>query len=325
MSRTLYEKEEINLRLGDLEMFYSIINSYDDELSDYTEALFTVGLDKSDIKPLENILDYLMNLEFCIKEKINLDIQTRHKFGARYVDHPYFRIMWFEKEQKIYHEWDNIIRYEKQLLEFIGSVEIEFYKIITELKKQYKKPNFADFIKSEASLLHLVSTNNHEYANIEKVSDDAFVFCCQFHNERTPSMRVNAHTNRLICYGCGISIDIIQYIMAIEGLDRFHVLALLATIYKIEFRNNPYNDKSELVKKYTNSHVLSKYKRCLDTGYERASNKNRNKNFNNYLALENYKRELALIERIKKGEYIRHDKKTENKKLVYEIPNFDEL
>ncbi len=37
------------------------------------EALFTVGLDKSDIKPLEDILKYLIDLEFHIKENNNED------------------------------------------------------------------------------------------------------------------------------------------------------------------------------------------------------------------------------------------------------------
>lgn len=321
MSNYFHEPESVESRLGDLDDLYNIINYYDYELNVYTEALFTIGLDKNDIEPLENILDYLMNLEFNIKEKYNWDKHMRHKFAERYVAYPYFRIMWPKEDREIYQKWDNIMRYERKLLKFLGSIEIGFYKILTELKKQYKKPNFNDFIKSEASLLHLVSTNNHKFANIKKYSDDAYLFCCQFHEDRTPSMRVNAHNKKFNCYACGMSGDVIQYIMQFEGLDRYHALALLAAIYKIEFRNNPYNEESELVKKYTNYYALSKYKKRLDTGYKRA--KKKKKNFNNYLALKNYEREYALIDRIKHGEYIRHDKKTENKKLVYEIPDFE--
>ncbi|MDE6292187.1 MAG: hypothetical protein K2L98_00740, partial [Bacilli bacterium] len=302
-------------------------SSYDYELNVYMEALFTVGLDQSDIKPLEDILKYLMNLEFHIKEKNNEDVHIRFGFGPKYYSHPYFKKMWSEENQEIYQMWDNIIIYEKELLKFLGSIEVEFYKILTELKKQYKKPNFTDFIKSEASLLHLVSTNNHKFANIKKRGDDAFLFCCQFHTDGTPSMRVNAHTNKLRCYGCGIEGNVIQYIMAVEGLDHYHALALLSAIYKIEFRNNPYNEDSELVKKYTNSYVLSKYKRRLDTGYERARYKRasyKRKTLNNYLAIQNYEREYGLLKRIKKGGYIQHEKDVPNKKLVYEIPDFEQ-
>lgn len=314
-------KRDIAERRIELDDLYNVMISYENELNNYMGALFTSGLDKSDIKPLEDILKYLMQLEYDIKEKIKSDIQIRHRFKASYVSYPYFRIMWSNEHQELFHEWDNILRYEKKLLKSLGCIEVDFYKILTELKKQYKRTSFTDFIKGESSLLHLVSTNNHKYANIKKVSDDAFLFCCQFHNDGTPSMRVNPRTNRLICYGCGTSYNIIEYIMRVENLDYYHALALLAAIYKIDFRNNPYNDESELVKKYTNPYALSKYKKRLETGYKRARFKN--KNFNNYLSLQNYEREFSLIERIKNSHQIKHDRKISNKKLVYEIPEFD--
>lgn len=321
MIKDEFAKRDIDARRSDLDDVYNIIISYDYELNYYTEFLFTSGLDKSDIKPLEKILHHLMQLEHDIKERIKLDIQTRHRFAGSYVAHPHFKMMWSEEHREIYREWDNILRYEKELLKSLGQIEIDFHKILTELRKQYKKTNLRDFIKNEASLLHLVSTNNHKFANIKKVSDDAYLFCCQFHTDGTPSMRINPHTNRLVCYGCGSSYNVIEYIMLVEGLDHYHALALLAAIYKIEFINNPYNEDSGLVKKYTNSYALSKYKRRLETGYQRT--KYKNKTFNNYLAMQNYEREFALIDRIKKGEYIKRDREVSNKKLVYEIPDFD--
>lgn len=323
MSENVYEKKHIYEETIKLDELYNIIESFNLELNDYTEALFTCGLDKSDIKPLEKDLNYLMQLEHQIKDAISKAIHRRYCFRESYVAHPYFRVMWPEENQEVFYMWDNVIRYEKELLKYLGSITIEFYKILMNLKKQYQKTCFTDFIKNEASLLHLVSTNNHKFANIKKVSDDAFLFCCQFHNEGTPSMRVNAHNNTLRCYGCGIELNVIDYIMEVEDLDHYHALALLAAIYKIEFRNNPYNDESELVKKYTNSYALAKYKRRLETGYKRA--KCKNKNFNNYLSLTNYERELALLSRIKNGEYIKHDNAPSNKKLVYEMPDFSEF
>ncbi|MCX4365517.1 MAG: CHC2 zinc finger domain-containing protein [Bacilli bacterium] len=322
MSEHLFERENIDTKKRELDLIYNIINNYDLELNCYVEVLFTSGLEKRDINPLEKILQYLMDLEFYLKQEILSDIQKRYGYRERYVGYPYYQVKWPEEKQQCFYEWNDIISYEKQLLKALGSVEIEFYKILSSLRKQYTKTSFTSFIKGEASLLHLVSTNNHKFANIPKVSDDAFLFCCQFHNEGTPSMRVNSHNNTLKCYGCGIEYNVLSYIMAIEGLDYYHALALLAAIYKIEFRNNPYDEESELVKKYTNAYVLSKYKKRLETGYKRSQYKN--KNLNNYLALKNYEREFALLERIKKGEYIKHDSKHKNKRLVYEMPEFNE-
>lgn len=323
MRENLYEKERVSNTRIKIDELYNIVDSFNLELNDYIEVLFTSGLDKSDINHLEQIINSLMQLEYQIKLEINEAIHTRYLFREKYRGYPYFCVIWPEDKKEIFYMWDNIIRYEKELLKYLGSIAIEFYKILISLKKKYQEISYTDFIKNEASLLHLVSTNNHKFANIKKVSDDAFLFCCQFHDEGTPSMRVNSHNNTLRCYGCGIELNVIDYIEEVEGLDYWHALALLAAIYKIEFRNNPYNEESELVKKYTNNYALAKYKRRLETGYKRA--KYKNKNFNNYLALANYEREFALLSRIKKGEYVKHDKMPENKKLVYQMPIFSEF
>ncbi|MDE5630870.1 MAG: hypothetical protein K2I70_04650, partial [Bacilli bacterium] len=250
----------------------------------------------------------LMQLEYTIKEYIAADIQKRYSYAQK---------EWLSDQKALYQEWSNIIKYEKHLLSELGSILSHFYQILQELEQNYKKKSFHDFIKDNSSILHLVSTNNHKYANIKKVSDDAFLFCCQFHNDKTPSMRVNAHSNTARCYGCGTEYNVITYLMAIENLDYYHAIALLCAIYKLEFKNNPYNEESELVQKYTNSYALSKYKKRLETGFKRA--KYKNKNFNNYLALKNYERELSLLVRIKKGEYLKRDANIKNKKLTYQV------
>lgn len=323
MSDNLYEKEKVSNTRIRIDELYNIIDSFDLELNDYIEILFTSGLDKNDIKPLEQIVNSLMQLEYQIKMEINKAIHTRYGYREKYMGYPYFRVTWPKDKKEIFYMWDNIIHYEKELLKYLGSIAIEFYKILTILKKKYQKISYTDFIKNEASLLHLVSTNNHKFANIKKVSDDAFLFCCQFHNEGTPSMRVNSHNNTIKCYGCGVELNVVDYIMEAEDLDYWNALALLAAIYKIEFRNNPYNEENELVKKYTNNYALAKYKKRLETGYKRA--KYKNKNFNNYLALANYEREFALLSRIKRGEYVKNNSSPENKKLVYQMPIFSDF
>ena len=44
------------------------------------------------------------------------------------------------------------------------------------------------------------------------------VALCAFHNERSPSMRVNDAKGTYHCFGCGSSGDIIKYVMETEGL-----------------------------------------------------------------------------------------------------------
>lgn len=307
--REQYAMEARDKRKEELEAIREIAYSYELELNYYLEALFAGGLDKKDIKPLEEIYRRLHKMDYQIKRYIERGIRSDCGYDLAI--------------QSLYRPKD-MISYAKYLLRCLTPIMIDYYDLLNDLKSHYKKKTFTDFVNENASLLHLVSTNNHSHANIKKVSDDAYLFCCQFHNDRTPSMRVNPHTNKLICYGCGyLDYRPVDYIMVYEGLDKYHALALLCAIYKIEFKNNPYNDNSELVKKYTNSYALSKYKKRLESGYIRASHKN--KTFNNHLAIKNYEREFALLERIKKGEYIAYENKKDNKKLVYEMPDFDIL
>ena len=58
MIKDNFAQSEVDVRRSDLDDVYNIINSYDHELKFYTEVIFTSGLDKSDIKPLEKILNY---------------------------------------------------------------------------------------------------------------------------------------------------------------------------------------------------------------------------------------------------------------------------
>lgn len=301
--REEYARDAIDKRNEELEAIREAIYSYELEFNYYLEAMFSEGLDKRDIKPLEEIFKSLYKIDYQIKRYMGKDIREDP------LDDAYMT--------KIY-KAANMVSYEKYLLRCLTPVMIDYDNLIKELKSHYVKKTFTEFVNEEASLLHLVSTNNHSHANIKKVSDDAYLFCCQFHNDRTPSMRVNTHSNIIRCYGCGyLDYRPVDYIMVYEELDKYHALALLCAIYKIEFKNNPYNEKSELVKKYTNAYALAKYKKRLTSGYLRASHKN--KTFNNYLAIKNYEREFSLLERIKGCEYIAKENKKDNKKLVYQI------
>lgn len=42
---------------------------------------------------------------------------------------------------------------------------------------------------------------------------------CPFHEERTPSFKVSLEHQRFHCFGCGVSGDVIEYVMRRRGID----------------------------------------------------------------------------------------------------------
>ncbi len=116
MSEHLFERENIDTKKRELDLIYNIINNYDLELNCYVEVLFTSGLEKRDINPLEKILQYLMDLEFYLKQEILSDIQKRYGYRERYVGYPHYQVKWPKEKQQCFYEWNDVISYEKQLL-----------------------------------------------------------------------------------------------------------------------------------------------------------------------------------------------------------------
>jgi DNA primase len=49
--------------------------------------------------------------------------------------------------------------------------------------------------------------------------DGRYRGCCPFHDDNTPSFWVNDETGRYGCFGCNVSGDLIEFVMAAEGLD----------------------------------------------------------------------------------------------------------
>ncbi len=44
--------------------------------------------------------------------------------------------------------------------------------------------------------------------------------CCPFHKEKTPSFKVDRRRQRFHCFGCGAHGDVLDFLAAIEGLDK---------------------------------------------------------------------------------------------------------
>ena len=55
-----------------------------------------------------------------------------------------------------------------------------------------------------------------------------FVGLCPFHNEKSPSFNVQDSNNRYVCYGCGVSGDVITFVMETEGLSFPEAVEMLA-------------------------------------------------------------------------------------------------
>lgn len=230
--------------------------------------------------------------------------------------------MMIEKHIRDMHDknlrYNDEMSYQKYILKVIGSIGSRLYGIYISLKKELGLYSLKDYVKDNSSLLHLISTNNHSNQGIRKVSDDSFMYVCQFHNERRPSMRVNNHKNRLCCYGCGANLDIFHYLSELEGTSLDDSFFLLSEINKINVPNNPFKASDEIVKKYTCASALRRYEKRLDSLKNRVVYKN--KTFNNYLALEKIGQERETIKRIRNNEYLELPEQKNNKVLKYPNP-----
>ena len=48
--------------------------------------------------------------------------------------------------------------------------------------------------------------------------------CCPFHGEKTPSFHITRDKTAFHCFGCGVSPDVIDLVIHMEGLDFDHAL-----------------------------------------------------------------------------------------------------
>ena len=56
--------------------------------------------------------------------------------------------------------------------------------------------------------------------------------CCPFHNDRTPSMKVDS---RYYCFGCGASGDVIDFAASLHGLGKRDAAVRLAEDFSIPY------------------------------------------------------------------------------------------
>jgi DNA primase len=80
-----------------------------------------------------------------------------------------------------------------------------------------------DKIKQKLDVVDVIGS----YVNLKK-SGRNYKAVCPFHNEKTPSFMVSQELQIYKCFGCGASGDIFNFIQAIEGVDFYRSLEILA-------------------------------------------------------------------------------------------------
>lgn len=155
--------------------------------------------------------------------------------------------------------------------------------------------NDLNYIKSNSPLLPLVLANNEDPRI--KMKSDGYLFLCQFHLEKTPSMHVWDFENSLNCYGCGIQLDTISYLMKYEEISFKEAVQLLSQIYLFDVKEVN-KDFTDIVKKYQQTIISDQYILLLKRIRQKLNEK-----YNDPLIDKNYSKRFSAIERIKNGQY----------------------
>ncbi|MFC1659671.1 DNA primase, partial [Pseudomonadota bacterium] len=124
--------------------------------------------------------------------------------------------------------------------------------------------NFADEIISKIPVSEVVSRKV-----ALKFNGKEFIGLCPFHNEKTPSFTVNDSKEFYHCFGCGAHGNVINFVMAIEGISFKEALINLAEEYNIpipqvhytEAEEKEYSELKELYK--INEEVCKFFQKCL--------------------------------------------------------------
>ena len=97
-----------------------------------------------------------------------------------------------------------------------------------------------DRVKDAANIVEIVST----YTDLGQRGKDYWGLC-PFHDERTPSFKVNPHDKLYYCFGCEASGDVFRFVEEKEGLDFPQAVESLAERYGVELERDDEDPRAE--------------------------------------------------------------------------------
>src|SRR5918992_95432 len=97
-----------------------------------------------------------------------------------------------------------------------------------------------DRVKDAASIVEIVSA----YTDLGQRGKDYWGLC-PFHDERTPSFKVNPHDKLYYCFGCEASGDVFRFVEEKEGLDFPQAVESLAERYGVELERDDEDPRAE--------------------------------------------------------------------------------
>jgi DNA primase len=89
-----------------------------------------------------------------------------------------------------------------------------------------------DFVEQLKSSVDIVSVVG-EYVRLRRSGANRYMGLCPFHNEKSPSFTVHVVYQFYKCFSCGVSGDVVKFVMEKEGLSFHEALKSLAERYGI--------------------------------------------------------------------------------------------
>jgi DNA primase len=99
---------------------------------------------------------------------------------------------------------------------------------------------FVDQLKSQVRIEDVVG----EYVKLRKSGPSRYMGLCPFHSEKTPSFTVHVVHQFYKCFSCGVSGDVVKFVMEKDGLSFWEALNHLAERYGIPMpKRSQYSDE----------------------------------------------------------------------------------
>ena len=105
--------------------------------------------------------------------------------------------------------------------------------------------DFVEQLKSQVNIVDVIG----ERVRLKPSGPNRYMGLCPFHNEKKPSFTVHAVHQFYKCFSCGVSGDVLKFIMEKDGLSFYEALKSLAERYGIPMpKRSQYSDEESRVR-----------------------------------------------------------------------------